>query len=401
MAIESLQGVRVAAFTQFLLGPIGVQYLADLGADVIKIESPGLGAWERHWSGAEGNPDGVSTFFLLANRNVRSVALNLKNASGIEVAQRLIAGCDVVVENFRPGVMDRLGLGFEEARRLRSDIIYVSASGFGRDSAYRDLPGQDLVIQAMSGLAWLTGSEDGPPVPAGAAVVDQHGGALLALGTMAALLHRERTGQGQQVEIVMTSAALDLATEPFVYFLNGKSIERPGGHIADTFHEFPYGIYRTLDGFTAISMATLAAVYRALGEPEELASCVDASAAFSDRYELSLALGRVTAQYSNEQLVRTLRAGGVWCAPVNDLGRAFADRAMGHEEAVLEFEYPGTGTVRVLKHPVKYSVGGPELRRLPPQLGEHNGEVLSELGYSAAEVAELVSAGALENPRSP
>src|SRR5207253_1396620 len=155
--LRTLAGVRIAAFTQFLLGPAAVQYLADLGADVVKVEAPGGGAWERRWAGADTFPGGVSAFFLLANRNLRSVTLDLKSARGLEAARRLIASADVVVENFRPGVMDRLGLGYEAARAVRPDVIYASASGYGADSPSRDLPGQDLLIQAASGLGWLTG----------------------------------------------------------------------------------------------------------------------------------------------------------------------------------------------------------------------------------------------------
>src|SRR5919108_4078876 len=136
MTIRSLEGIRIAAFTQFLLGPAGVQLLADLGADVVKVEAPHTGAWERHWAGAESFPGGVSAFFMLANRNVRSLTLNLKSEGGLQAARKLVSSSDILVENFRPGVMERLGLGYEAARDLRSDIIYVSASGYGSQGPY-------------------------------------------------------------------------------------------------------------------------------------------------------------------------------------------------------------------------------------------------------------------------
>src|SRR6266576_2398797 len=253
-SLQLLAGVRILAFTQFLLGPAACQYLADMGADVIKIEPPGRGAWERSWSGADSFIGGVSAFFMLANRNLRSVTLNLKSRRGVEVARRLVETADVIVENFRPGVMDRLGLGYEDARKINPRIIYASGSGYGSDGPYSHLPGQDLLIQAISGLGANTGTEEQGPTVSAAAVVDQHSASLLAMGILAALVNRSRTGEGQRVELVMMQAALDLQTEPVVYHLNGTTIKRPKSPVADTFHSVPYGFYATSDGHLAISI---------------------------------------------------------------------------------------------------------------------------------------------------
>ena len=394
MPIRSLEGVRIAAFTQLLLGPAGVQLLADLGADVVKVEAPRTGAWERCWSGAEAFPGGVSAFFMLANRNVRSVTLNLKSEPGLEAARKLIETSEIVVENFRPGVMDRLGLGYESAKQLRPEIIYVSASGYGSGSPYRDLPGQDLLIQAVSGLASISGRAGEVPVPLGAAMVDQHGAALLAMATLAAVLHRDRTGEGQHVEVVMMDAAFDLATEPVVYHLSGAHLERPRSWVTDTFHSAPYGIYPTRDGAVAISMSPVAQVRHALGEPTELEPFEDPSIAFERRDDISTALGQVLRGMSTDEVVERLRAEAVWCAPVNDLKTALADPAVRYLDPVLEFDHPEAGRVRVLKHPVRYSVGEPRLRHLPPRVGEHTDQVLGELGYSADSIAAMRSSGA-------
>ncbi len=390
--LRTLHGIRIAAFTQFLLGPSAVQYLADLGADVIKVEAPGIGAWERSWAGAETFPGGVSAFFLLANRNLRSLVLDLKAPAGTEAALRLIGSADVVVENFRPGVMERLGLGYQAARARRPDIIYASASGYGTDSPFRDLPGQDLLVQALSGLAWLTGREGEDPVVAGSAVVDQHGAALFAMGILAALLHRERTGEGQRMEVTMLQAALDLASEPVVYHLNGAPIERPREPVADTFHSVPYGVYRTRDGHVVISLMSIAVLREALDGPPELEPWEDPALAFSHRNEIRAVLGPLIEAFGTEELITRLRARNLWCAPVNTLAQALADPALEHLAPALEMDHPRAGRVRVLRHPVRYGAGEPELRHLPPEAGQHTAEVLAELGYSGSEIAALTTA---------
>jgi len=388
--LRTLEGVRIAAFTQFLLGPAAVQHLADLGADVVKVEAP-AGAWERHWAGAETFRNGVSTFFMLANRNQRSLVLDLKSELGRDAALRLIKKSDVVVANFRPGAMERLGLGYEAARKARPDIIYATASGYGSDSPFRDLPGQDLLIQGLSGVAWLTGREGQDPVVVGAAVVDQHGGALLAMGILAALFHRERTGEGQQLEVAMVQAAFDLMVEPVVYAANGAKLERPSEAIADTFHSAPYGIYRTADGHAVISMTPVKTLVDALGEPQ-LTGLDDPSIAFSKRDEIRSALGPLVARHSTADLVERLRAQHIWCAPVQTIDQALADPAVRHLDPFLEMEHPRAGKVKALRHPVRYGAGEPELRRLPPEVGEQSDEILRELGFSDDEVARMAPA---------
>jgi len=387
--LQLLAGVRIVAFTQFLLGPAACQYLADMAADVIKIEPPGRGAWERSWAGAETFLGGVSAFFLLANRNVRSVTLNLKSERGVDIAKRLVKTADVVVENFRPGVMDRLGLGYENLRKINPRIVYASGSGYGSDGPYSHLPGQDLLTQAISGLGANTGTEGEGPTVSAAAVVDQHSASLLAMGILGALVHRARTGEGQRVELVMMQAALDLQTEPVVYHLNGTKIKRPKNRVADTFHSVPYGFYATSDGHLAISMAPIKAISEVLGSPAELAPYEDPSIAFTKRDEIRAALDRYFRRRPTAEWVELLRAHDVWCAPVNSLKETFEDVAVQHIAPVLEFDHPRAGHVRVLKHPVRYSSGEATLRRTPPELGEHTEEVLTELGCTAEEIAAM------------
>ena len=387
-----LTGVRILAFTQFLLGPAACQYLADMGADVIKIEPPGRGAWERSWAGAELFINGVSAFYLLANRNLRSVTLNLKSERGAEAARKLAAGTDVVIENYRPGVLDRLGLGYERIKELNPNVIYASGSGYGSDGPYSHLPGQDLLLQAISGLGANTGTESDGPTVSAAAIVDQHSASLLAMGILGALVHRERTGKGQRVEVIMMEAALDIQTEPVVYHLNGARLRRPKTPIADTFHSVPYGFYATADGHLAISMAPIKSIAEVLGRPESLEAYEDPAIAFSKRDEIRAALDPYFRERTTAEWLDILRAHGIWCAPVNNLSETFDDVAIKHIAPVLEFDHPRAGRVRVLKHPVRYSSGEATLRRPPPELGEHTAEVLGQLGYSGDEIAAMRAA---------
>ena len=387
-----LSGVRIVAFTQFLLGPAACQYLADMGADVVKVEPPGRGAWERNWAGAETFINGVSAFFLLANRNLRSVALDLKSERGAEAALRLAARADVVIENYRPGALERLGLGYQRIREVNPRVIYASGSGYGSDGPYSHLPGQDLLLQAMSGLGANTGTESGGPTVGAAAIVDQHSATLLAMGILGALFHRQRTGEGQRVEVVMMQAALDLQTEPVVYHLNGARLRRPRTPIADTFHSVPYGFYATADGHLAISMTPMGTISEVLGHPAALAPYLDPAIAFTKRDEIRDALDPMFRERTTRDWVELLRAHDIWCAPVNSLQETFEDVAVEHIAPVLEFDHPRAGRVRVLKHPVRYSSGEATLRRPPPELGEQTVEVLGELGYTSDAIEAMRAA---------
>jgi crotonobetainyl-CoA:carnitine CoA-transferase CaiB-like acyl-CoA transferase len=391
--LQLLAGVRILAFTQFLLGPAASQYLADMGADVIKIEPPGRGAWERSWSGADSFIGGVSAFFMMANRNQRSITLNLKAARGVEIARRLVETADVIVENYRPGVMDRLGLGYEDARKINPQIIYAAGSGYGSDGPYRHLPGQDLLLQAISGLGANTGTEAQGPTVSAAAVVDQHSASLLAMGILAALVNRARSGEGQRVELVMMQAALDLQLEPIVYHLNGVKLQRPKTPVADTFHSVPYGFYATSDGHLAISMTPMRVISEVLGNPPALQAYLDPSIAYSQRDEIREALDPFFRTKTTAEWVERLRAHDIWCAPVNTMAETFDDVAVQHIAPVLEFDHPRAGHVRVLKHPVRYSSGEATLRRPPPELGEHTDELLTGLGYKPDEIAAMRADG--------
>jgi crotonobetainyl-CoA:carnitine CoA-transferase CaiB-like acyl-CoA transferase len=389
-----LSGVRVLSFTQFLLGPSGVQFLADLGADVVKIEPPGGRLWERHWSGSNHFLNGVSVFFLLAHRNQRSLTLDLKKPGALEVARRLIERADVLVQNFRPGVMERLGLGAEQARAWNPRLVYVSASGYGGQSPYRDRPGQDLLMQGISGLASISGRAGQPPTPVGTAVVDQHGAALLAMGVLAALIERGRTGRGLDVDVSMVRAALDLQMEVATYFLNGARLEKSPTSLASTFHPPPYGVYETRDSWLVLSMSPLAELARVLPLPA-LEPYADVTWNFEAREEIARLLEPVIRQRDTAEWLERLIPQGIWAAPVNSHAETFADPAVQAADGVEEIEHPVAGPVKLLRFPVELSSGRAGVRRQPPMVGEHTEEILGEHGFSEAEIKRLRDAGAV------
>jgi crotonobetainyl-CoA:carnitine CoA-transferase CaiB-like acyl-CoA transferase len=393
-ALSVLAGVRVLSFTQFLLGPSGVQFLADMGADVVKIEPPGGTLWERHWSGANLFLNGVSVFFLLAHRNQRSLTLDLKNPEGVAVARRLVESADVLVQNFRPGVMERLGLGWEEVSKLNPRLIYASASGYGESSPHRDKPGQDLLMQAFSGLASISGRAGQPPMPVGTAVIDQHGAALLAMGVLAALLERGRTGKGLQVEASMLKAALDLQIEVASYHLNGARLEKSPTGLASMFHPPPYGVYATRDGHIVLSMSPLGALARALPLPA-LEPYAAVTWNFEARETVARLIEPITRERTTAEWLERLVPQGIWAAAINTYDETFADPAVQAADAVEEIQHPVAGPVKLLRFPLELSTGRAAMRRPPPMPGQHTEEILKECGYSEEKIRRLRAAGAV------
>lgn len=390
-----LAGVRVLCFTQFLLGPAAAQYLADMGADVIKVERP-EGAWERGWAGGDAFVNDVSVFFLLGHRNVRSVAVDLKDPRGVEVCRRLAEDVDVVIGNFRSGVLDRLGLGYEDLRARNPRLIYATASGYGDDSPYRDLPGQDLLIQAMSGFMAVTGPTTSLPTPGGAAIVDQHSGALLAMGVLGALVEQRVTGRGRRIEVNMLQGALDLQLEPATYWRNGGSVSRPDEPLGSGFHPSPYGVYAVRDGHVAISLSAIPAVRAALGGDERLAPLEDIAPAdaLARRDDVYRAVAACVADRGRDELVAALRAGDVWCAPVLGYDEVFEDPAVAHVDPFHTIDHPVAGPIHLLRHPIRYDGEATPVRMLPPGVGQHTREVLHDV-VGAETFAELVKDGVI------
>ncbi|MGV9801779.1 CaiB/BaiF CoA transferase family protein [Mycobacterium sp. NPDC003449] len=384
--VSMLEGIRVVSFTHFLQGPSATQMLADLGAQVVKIEPPS-GAFERTWSGPDAYVNGESVFFLLGNRNVASLVVDLKDPDWLEVVLRLTAEADVLIESFRPGVMDRLGLGWDRLRERNPRLVYCSLSGYGSDGPYKDRPGQDVLLQSMSGIAAATGAADAPPTPVGASLIDQHGAVLGAFGILAALHGRERTGRGARVESNLLSAALDLQIEPLSYFLNGFTGKRSASGVSSPYYKAPYGVFATADGHLTLSLnalQVLAGVFE-----DDWFTAVGEDSSYARREEVNERVAKHMAERSTDEWSAVFTAANVWFAPVNTYADVIEDPQVRHNRSVIEIEHPRAGTVRLLGHPVRYDGERPGVRTLPPELGGANRSLLVELGYGAADIERL------------
>ncbi len=395
----ALDGIRIVSLTHYLQGPSCVQFLADLGADVIKVERIG-GSYERHWSGAKAFVgEDTSVFFLLAGRNQRSVEIDFGTEEGKAALWKLIESADVLVENFRAGTLDRRGFSYEAVKSRNPDIVYCSLTGFGPNGPSRAKPGQDLLIQSESGLAMLNGRAGDPPMPVGSAVVDQHAAALGAMGILAAILKRQRTGQGCKVDSNLLSAALDLQLEPINYYLSGARLyDRSESGISSRFHQAPYGVFQTADGWLTMSLSDGATLAKTFEDRQFERWSRDDQ--FDKREDVNARVAghmrnRTTAEWESR-----FAASGIWHARVNGYEDVLADPQLEANQSILEFDDPRAGPVRVLAHPVQYDGAVPPLRRHAPMPGEQTDEVLSELGYDDGQIRSMRNMGAIGPDRA-
>jgi crotonobetainyl-CoA:carnitine CoA-transferase CaiB-like acyl-CoA transferase len=396
--VDLLKGIRVVSFNHFLMGPVGVQFLADLGADVIAIEPPD-GAFQRKWGGADNKSvDGQTMLLLAGNRNKRSLTLDLKKPEAVAVARKLIATADVLAENYRPGVLDKLGLGFAEVQKIKPDIIYAAASGYGADGPYVNRPGQDLLVQALSGLATITGTREHGPRAVGVSAIDHHGAALFAAGILAALVRKERTGQGGRVDVSLLSAAIDLQMETFTCYLNGERPKevRQTSAIAGWVYGAPYGIYATSDGHIAISLGSLDTLGDALEIPAE--QRIPDGDAYARRDEAADVIAARVAELTTAECIKRFETRGIWHAAVNDYPDVVADPQVAHNKSFQTVTGATGSPVTLVSHPVRYDGEVPEIRLPPQKLGAQSEEILRELGYDAAEAQALYAKGAVGVP---
>ncbi len=396
--VDHLKGIRIVSFNHFLMGPVGIQFLADLGADVIAIE-PIEGAFQRKWGGANRRVDGQTMLQLTGNRNKRSLALNLKSPEGVAIARKLVARADIVAENYRPGVMAKLGLGYDDVRAMKPDIIYAAASGFGPDGPYADRPGQDLIIQAMSGLAAITGAREGGPRAVGVSAVDHHGAALFAAGILAALVKRGRTGQGGRVDVNLLDAALDLQMESLVCFLNGDRRDdvRQASPLSGWYFGAPYGIYSTKDGFIAMSLGSLDVLSEALGIPPH--ERVPDAQAYERRVEAAAGVARALKARTTAEWIEIFTTRGVWHSAVNDYSRLADDPQVIHNKSFMTVTGATGAPVTLVAHPVRYDGTAPGVRLAPQKLGAQTAGILSELGYDDGAIGAFFENGVVSGAR--
>lgn len=383
-----LDGMLVLDFSQFLAGPMAAMRLGDLGARVIKIERPQGGDIGRRLAFAGVVEDGDTLSFHITNRNKESYAADLKNAGDLDGIRALVAKADVIVQNFRPGIMERLGFGYDAVAAVNPGIIYASVSGYGGEGPWKDRPGQDLLAQSLSGLPWLNGSSDDPPVPVGIALADVIASIHLASGITAALLRRERTGLGGRVDTSLLESMLDLQFELLSAHLGDPSIQvqRGARNTAHAFLPAPYGIYPTADGYLAIAMTPVPELGELIGLPLE--QYLDPDTWWSEQTAITRALADHLATQSTEHWLAILDAADVWCAPVLTLPELVGHdgfRALDMTQDVTRPGLDGGETVEIhtVRTPVRYDGRVLKNGRAAPRLGEHTAAIRAEFAPDA------------------
>jgi formyl-CoA transferase len=394
-----LSGYRILDLSRILAGPYCTMILGDQGADVIKVERPDVGDDTRTW----GPPfsGGESAYYLCCNRNKRSITIDLKNPAGIELVRELAGVCDVLVENFTPGLMKRYGLDYDTLHEINPRLVYASITAYGQDGPYRDRPGYDMVLSAVGGLMWITGERNGNPCKVGVAITDVLTGVSAAGAITSALLWRERSGRGQYLDISLLDVQVSgLANIASNYLVAGQEATRWG-----TAHEsiVPYQVFRTSDRPIAIAVANQKLwvnFCKLVGKDEWLDDPRFESnpKRVENRDALLPLIEELFARKTCDEWMNLLVGASIPCGPVNNMQHLFADAQVLHRNMAAEVPHPTIGALRLVGIPIKYSETPGTVRLHPPLLGEHTRDILSDvLDYAPAQIEALEKLGAISS----
>lgn len=399
---QALEGIRVLDFSQLLQGPFASQMLGDLGADVIKVERYGQGDIYRgmtffnKWIAGDESP-----CFMAWNRNKRSLAIDMKKPEGREIIFKLVKQADIILENFRPGVMGRLGYGYEACKKINPKIIYCSASGWGSDGPYLKRPGQDLLVQSVSGATMTSGKKTEGPVALGTALCDQVNALNCVYAILAALYYREKTGKGQEIRTNLLSSAIAFQMQDYFTIHNmGVKFERPESGIAHPGNPAPFGNYKTKDGYIAIAMNPFEKLVEALDD-ESLIEYNDPQVLFDKRDEIYYRIQKITATRTTEEWLDIMLGLDLWVAQVNDQADVAGDPQVKHNKTFVDIEHPKAGKLTVTNIPFTMSETPGSIRRPSPLIGEHGLEILKELDYDETDIEKLIDEKiiSVEKPR--
>jgi CoA:oxalate CoA-transferase len=377
--MKPLEGLLVLDFAQFLAGPSAALRLADLGARVIKIERPGTGDICRQLYITNLKLDGDSTLFHSINRNKQSFAADLKNPADLTRVKKLVTQADVLIQNFRPGVMERLGLGYDEVAKLNPKLVYAIVTGYGATGPWSDLPGQDLLAQSRSGLVWLSGDADRPPTPMGLAVCDLAASAHLVQGILACLVRRGVTGKGGKVEVSLLESILDLQFELTSTFLNdgGKLPQRSTINNGHAYLAAPYGIYATADSFLALAMGSVTRLGELLELPS-LQAFTDPDSWFTQRDEIKRMIREHLQKHVTRHWLDRLEPADYWCAEVLTWEDLFAHPAFKELDWVMEVQRENGPTMKTSRCPI--TIDGVRFKSPlgAPRIGQHSKTIAEE-----------------------
>ncbi len=396
--MKPLDDLFVVDLSRILSGPVCTMLLADMGAEVIKVEPPPSGDDSRQW----GPPffGRISTYFLSVNRGKKSLGLNLKTDEGRLILWKLIERADVLIENFRPGVLEKLGFGYEAVAKVNQRLVYCSISGFGHTGPYRDRPGYDVIAQGESGIMDITGYPDGPPAKLGASLADVVAGLYAFNGILLALLARHKTAKGQHVDISLLDGMVSTLTyQALIYLSTGRSPQRLGTRHPSI---VPYECFKAQDGFVNIAVTNQKQwenFCRVLGFAELATDPrFDTMKARLAHYgELRPLIDRVISKMTRAETIARMSEVGIPAGPINTVGEILEDPHIHAREMVVELTHPEYGPFKALGIPIKLSDTPAAVDKAPPRFGEHNREVLSKLGYTADDIHKLAEAGVISS----